>query len=49
MAKAERFAELLASADLAPVATAEQFAVRRREITAAWDVAGRTVPSTRTR
>ena len=38
MAKAERFAELLASANLAPVATAEQFAVRRREITAAWDV-----------
>jgi uncharacterized protein YPO0396 len=38
MAKAERFAELLVSANLAPVATAEQFAARRREITAAWDV-----------
>ena len=37
MAKAEQFASLLASANLAPVETAEQFAVRRREITAARD------------
>ena len=38
--KAERFAALLAAADLSPVETAEQFAVRRREITAARDTAG---------
>ena len=38
--KAQRFAALLAAADLAPVETAEQFAVRRREITAARDAAG---------
>ena len=37
--KAERFAALLAAADLAPVETAEHFAVRRREITAARDTA----------
>jgi uncharacterized protein YPO0396 len=39
MARSERFAALLASAGLAPVATAEQFAVRRREITTARDAA----------
>jgi uncharacterized protein YPO0396 len=39
MDKAERFAALLAAADLDPVQTAEQFAVRRREITAARDAA----------
>jgi uncharacterized protein YPO0396 len=35
MAKAERFAVLLSEASLDPVQTAEQFAVRRREIAAA--------------
>jgi len=35
MGKAERFAALLAGADLSPVETGEQFAVRRREITEA--------------
>ena len=35
MDKAERFAALLAAADLDPVQTAEQFGVRRRETTAA--------------
>ena len=39
MGKAERFAALLADADLGPVETGEQFAVRRREITAARDAA----------
>ena len=39
MGKAERFAALLACAGLDPVETAEQFAVRRREITAARDAA----------
>ncbi len=39
MGKAERFAALLADADLSPVETGEQFAVRRREITAARDAA----------
>ena len=37
--KAEQFAALLAAADLSPVETAEQFAVRRSEITAARDTA----------
>ena len=40
LGKAERFATLLTSAGLDPVETAEQFAVRRREITAARDDAG---------
>ena len=35
MGKAERFAVLLADADLSPVETGEQFAMRRREITVA--------------
>jgi uncharacterized protein YPO0396 len=39
MGKAERFAALLADADLSPVETGEQFAVRRREVTAARDAA----------
>jgi uncharacterized protein YPO0396 len=39
MGKAERFAALLADADLGPVETGEQFAVRRREITASRDAA----------
>ena len=39
MGKAERFAALLADADLGPVETGEQFAVRRREITATRDAA----------
>jgi uncharacterized protein YPO0396 len=39
LGRAERFAALLADADLAAVATAEQFAVRRGEITAARDTA----------
>ena len=39
MGKAERFAALLADADLSPAETGEQFAVRRREITAARDTA----------
>ena len=39
MGKAERFAALLADAGLEPVETGEQFAVRRREITAARDAA----------
>ena len=39
MGKAEQFAALLAKADLGPVETGEQFAVRRREITAARDAA----------
>ena len=39
MGKAEQFAALLADADLSPVETGEQFAVRRREITAARDAA----------
>jgi len=37
--RAERFAALLADADLATVETAEQFAIRRGEITAARDTA----------
>jgi uncharacterized protein YPO0396 len=37
MGKAERFAALLADADLSPVETSEQFAVRRRQITEARD------------
>ena len=37
--RAERFAALLANADLATVETAEQFAIRRGEITAARDTA----------
>jgi uncharacterized protein YPO0396 len=40
LGKAERFAALLTKAGLAAVETAEQFAVRRREITAARDTAG---------
>jgi len=40
MARAQRFAGLLARADLAPVATAEQFAVRRGEIATARDASG---------
>ncbi len=39
MGKAERFAVLLADAGLSPVETGEQFAVRRREITAAREAA----------
>jgi uncharacterized protein YPO0396 len=39
MSKAERFADLLAGAGLEPLDTAEQFALRRREITAARDAA----------
>ena len=39
MARAERFAALLAAGNMDPVETAEQFAVRRREITAARDAA----------
>ena len=39
LGRAERFAALLADADLAPVETAEQFAGRRSEITAARDTA----------
>ena len=39
LGRAERFAALLAGADLAPVETAEQFAGRRSEITAARDTA----------
>jgi uncharacterized protein YPO0396 len=39
--KAERYAQLLAAAGLGPVASGEQFAVRRREITAARDAARR--------
>ncbi len=39
MEKAERFAALLAAAGLDPAQTAEQFAVRRHEITAARDAA----------
>jgi uncharacterized protein YPO0396 len=39
MARADRFTALLAEADLDAVETAEQFAIRRREITAARDVA----------
>jgi uncharacterized protein YPO0396 len=39
MARAERFAAQLAAAVLDPVETAEQFAARRREITAARDAA----------
>src|SRR5207248_6127009 len=39
MGKAERFAALLADAELSPVETGKQFAVRRREITAARDTA----------
>jgi uncharacterized protein YPO0396 len=39
MGKAERFAALLTDADLGPVETGEQFAVRRREIKAARDAA----------
>jgi uncharacterized protein YPO0396 len=39
MGKAERFAALLADAELSPVETGEQFAVRRREITAAREAA----------
>ena len=39
LGRAERFAALLADADLAPVETAEQFAGRRSEITAARDSA----------
>ncbi len=38
--KAEQFATLLTAADLAPVETGEQFAVRRREITSARAAAG---------
>jgi uncharacterized protein YPO0396 len=39
LARAERFAALLTAAHLGPVESAEQFAVRRREITAARDTA----------
>ncbi|HEX2319727.1 MAG TPA: ATP-binding protein [Streptosporangiaceae bacterium] len=39
MSKAERFAGLLTGAGLEPVETGEQFALRRREITAARDAA----------
>ena len=39
MNKAERFAALLTAADLKPLETAEQFALRRREVTAARDAA----------
>ena len=48
-AQADRFAVLLADADLSPVETAEQFAVRRREITAARAAASRISPISRTR
>ena len=37
--KAERYASLLAAVGLDPVESGEQFAVRRRQITAAWDAA----------
>ena len=39
MGKAEQFAALLSAAGLDPVASAEQFAVRRREVTAVRDAA----------
>jgi uncharacterized protein YPO0396 len=39
MAKAERFAGLLADGELGPVETAEQFAVRRQQVTTARDAA----------
>jgi uncharacterized protein YPO0396 len=39
MDKAERYASMLAAVGLDPVESGEQFAVRRRQITAAWDAA----------